>query len=140
MHQHSDLEHVDPLDPHIPEEQRESDEVEEQKAFQKVLMAFAFYRRHSLIMNNRRRHDYTLIPQQHKELIPHYLEKVNQVDKLIEENAMVLREIVKGSGLFSDSEVQASVMKTRSQKVTRVHTDTLLCTIADIRIAASISI
>jgi len=116
MHQHSDLEHVDPLDPHIPEEQRESDEVEEQKAFQKVLMAFAFYRRHSLIMNNRRRHDYTLIPQQHKELIPHYLEKVNQVDKLIEENAMVLREIVKGSGLFSDSEVQASVMKTRSQK------------------------
>lgn len=118
MHQHSGLEHVDPLEPHSPEEPRESDEIEEQKHFQKVLMAFAFYRRHSLIMNNRRRHDYSLIPQQHKEIIPHFLEKIDQVDKLIEENAMMLREIVKGSGIFSDSDVQASVMKNKGQKVT----------------------
>ncbi|CAO3667537.1 unnamed protein product [Umbelopsis vinacea] len=62
------------------------------------------------------RHDYSLIPQQHKEIIPHFLEKIDQVDKLIEENAMMLREIVKGSGIFSDSDVQASVMKNKGQK------------------------
>jgi carnosine N-methyltransferase len=119
-HQHhhdSESYHGDPLEPPTPTEERESDEIEEQKHFQKVLMALAFYRRHSLIMNNRRRHDYNLIPQHHKKLLPEYLQKVDQVDKLIEENALVLKEIVKASGIFSETEVQATIMNNRGKKV-----------------------
>ncbi|CAO3684727.1 unnamed protein product [Umbelopsis ramanniana] len=115
-HHDSELYHGDPLESPTPVEERESDEIEEQKHFQKVLMALAFYRRHSLIMNNCRRHDYNLIPQHHKQLLPQYLQKVDEVDKLIEENALVLKEIVKASGIFSETEVQASIMNNRGKK------------------------
>jgi hypothetical protein len=118
-HHHHDSEpyHGDPLEPPMTTEERESDEIEEKKHFQKVLMALAFYRRHSLIMNNRRRHDYNLIPQRHKELLPQYLQKVDEVDKLIEHNALVLKEIVKASGIFSETEVQATIMDNRGKQV-----------------------
>lgn len=112
------LEHVDPLEPpQSPQEERESDEIEEQKHFQKVLMAFAYYRRHSLIMNNRRRYDYMLLSEQHKALVPHLLHKINHVDGLIEENTKILKEIVRGSGIFSDGDLRDSVSKTNTQKV-----------------------
>ncbi|KAJ2958105.1 hypothetical protein NQZ79_g6274 [Umbelopsis isabellina] len=111
------LEHVDPLEPpQSPQEERESDEIEEQKHFQKVLMAFAYYRRHSLIMNNRRRYDYMLLSEQHKALVPHLLHKINHVDGLIEENTKILKEIVRGSGIFSDGDLRDSVSKTNTQK------------------------
>ncbi|CAM0138629.1 hypothetical protein VKS41_008360 [Umbelopsis sp. WA50703] len=111
------LGHVDPLEPpHSPQEPRETDEIEEQKHFQKVLMAFAYYRRHSLIMNNRRRYDYMLLPEEHKALVPHLLQKINRVDGLIEENTKILKEIVRASGIFSDGDLRDSVSKTNTQK------------------------
>jgi carnosine N-methyltransferase len=77
----------------------------------KVLTAFAYYKRHSLNHNHRRRRDYLSLAEHHKQLIPHYLDKVNQVDDRIEENMKLIRDIVASSSMFLDQQpmIQASI-------------------------------
>lgn len=68
----------------------------------KVITAFAYYKRHSLNHNHRRRRDYLSLSEHHKRLIPDYLDKVNQVDGRIEENMNLIRAIVKSASMFTE--------------------------------------
>ncbi|KAF7726246.1 hypothetical protein EC973_008956 [Apophysomyces ossiformis] len=79
----------------------EEDPAQAERAhFQKVLTAFAYYRRHALNHNHRRRHDFMALPERHKRLIPDVLQKINAVDERIEANASMLKEIVRGATMF----------------------------------------
>ncbi|KAI9313718.1 N2227-like protein-domain-containing protein [Dichotomocladium elegans] len=65
-----------------------------------VLTAFTYYKTHALKRNHRRRHDYLSLPEHHKRLIPDLLDKINQVDRCIEKNMVLLKDIVKCAGMF----------------------------------------
>ncbi|KAI8637200.1 N2227-like protein-domain-containing protein [Parasitella parasitica] len=99
QHQHNENHHHnhshDQADSHDPIQA-------EQLHLIKVITAFAYYRRHSLNHNHRRRRDYLSLPEHHKKLIPDYLEKVNQVDGRIEENMKLIRAIVKSASMFTE--------------------------------------
>lgn len=70
----------------------------------KVLTAFAYYKRHSLNHNHRRRRDYLSLSEQHKQLIPNYLEKINQIDGRIEENMKFIGDIAASASVFLDQQ------------------------------------
>ncbi|KAI9485456.1 MAG: N2227-like protein-domain-containing protein [Benjaminiella poitrasii] len=80
----------------------------------KVITALAYYKRHSLNHNHKKRRDYLALPEHHKQLIPDYLKKVNQVDQCIEQNMMFVREIVRSSAMFID-EPLSSIQSTQQQ-------------------------
>jgi carnosine N-methyltransferase len=67
-----------------------------------VLTAFAYYKRYALNHNHRRRRDYLSLAEHHKQLIPNYLDKINQVDERIEENMKLIRDIVASASMFLD--------------------------------------
>jgi carnosine N-methyltransferase len=93
----------------------------EQFHLMKVITAFAYYKRHSLNHNHRRRRDYLSLSEHHKKLIPNYLEKVNAVDERIEANMSMIREIVKSANVFLDKDpmtlVAENMSKARQQQV-----------------------
>lgn len=73
---------------------------EERDHLRNVLLSFTYYRRHSLIRNQRRRRDYQALPQQHKRLVPDLLEKIDRVDQCIEGNMEFVRDIVQECEAF----------------------------------------
>ncbi|KAI9306576.1 N2227-domain-containing protein [Cunninghamella echinulata] len=77
----------------------------EKQHFQKVLLAFLYYRSHGLNHNHKKRRDFLALPEHHKKLIPDTLEKINTVDKLIEINAQFFRDMVKYADLFSANDM-----------------------------------
>lgn len=81
----------------------------------KVLAAFAFYKRHALNHNYRRRRDFHSLPEHHKRLVPELLSKIDQVDKCIEENTKFLGAIIQGSGQFLGFPV-SEIVKQVNQK------------------------
>ncbi|KAI8060967.1 N2227-like protein-domain-containing protein [Gongronella butleri] len=83
----------------------ENPEVTEMKHFQKVLLAFLYYRTHSLRCNHRRRKDFMALSERHKRLIPDVLKKIDTIDTKIEANARLFRDIVKQSDLFSTNDI-----------------------------------
>ncbi|KAI8365391.1 N2227-like protein-domain-containing protein [Radiomyces spectabilis] len=87
------------------QEHEQEDPVQAERAhFRKVLTAFAYYRRHALNHNHRKRHDFMALPEQHKKIIPDVLKKINKVDECIETNMVMLREIVRGANMFMDED------------------------------------
>ncbi|KAI7902947.1 N2227-like protein-domain-containing protein [Cokeromyces recurvatus] len=80
----------------------------------KVITALAYYKRHSLNHNHKKRRDYLALPEHHKQLIPNYLQKVNEVDVCIEQNMIFLREIVKSATMFVDAPL-TSIQNTQQQ-------------------------
>ncbi|KAG0167589.1 hypothetical protein DFQ28_000839 [Apophysomyces sp. BC1034] len=94
-HDHDDHQHA-----HDDEDPAQTERVH----FQKVLTAFAYYRRHALNHNHRRRHDFMALPERHKQLIPDVLQKINAVDERIEANTLMLREIVRGATMFMNED------------------------------------
>ncbi|KAI8356122.1 N2227-like protein-domain-containing protein [Choanephora cucurbitarum] len=70
----------------------------------KVITAFAYYKRYALNHNHRRRRDYHALPEHHKKLIPHYLEKLDNVDHRIEQNMHFIRHIVKSASMFLEGQ------------------------------------
>ncbi|ORX45078.1 N2227-domain-containing protein [Hesseltinella vesiculosa] len=92
QHQHDHTDHDDP-------------EAMEMKHFQKVLLAFLYYRSHSLNYNHRRRRDFLALPEHHKRLVPEQLEKIDLMDTKIEANTRLFRDIVKHSNIFSSNDV-----------------------------------
>ncbi|CAO3652071.1 unnamed protein product [Cunninghamella echinulata] len=77
----------------------------EKQHFQKVLLAFLYYRSHGLNHNHKKRRNFLALPEHHKKVIPDTLEKINTVDKLIEINAQFFRDIVKYADLFSANDM-----------------------------------
>jgi carnosine N-methyltransferase len=69
----------------------------------KVISAFAYYKRHASTQNQRRRRDYSSLPEHHKKLIPNYLTKLNAVDDCIDENMKLIRDIVSSASMFLES-------------------------------------
>lgn len=99
-HEHSHS-HDHDHDVHMHDRDHPEDPIEaERNHLQSVLSAFTYYRRHSLNRNHRRRRDYMSLSEQHKRLIPDLLTKIDQVDRCIEQNMELLREIVKCTGAF----------------------------------------
>lgn len=96
-HQHDENHHTHSHDQAI-EDPIQSEELH----LIKVITAFAYYKRHSLNHNHRRRRDYLSLSEHHKKLIPDYLDKVNQVDGRIEENMKLIRAIVKSASMFTE--------------------------------------
>ncbi|KAI8047951.1 N2227-like protein-domain-containing protein [Gilbertella persicaria] len=82
----------------------------------KVITAFAYYRRHALNHNHRRRRDYLALPEHHKQLIPDYLHKVDNVDKCIEENMNFIRHIVKSASMFLDGQDPMTAVSQHQQQ------------------------
>ncbi|CDS13701.1 hypothetical protein LRAMOSA05875 [Lichtheimia ramosa] len=74
-----------------------------------VLTAFTYYKSHALKRNHRRRHDFLALPEHHKRLIPDVMDKINQVDRCIEQNMIMLRDIVKCAGMFMGIDPRALV-------------------------------
>lgn len=83
-----------------------------------VLTAFTYYKSHALKRNHRRRHDFLALPEHHKRLIPDVMEKINQVDRCIEQNMIMLRDIVKCAGMFMGIDPRALVAEGCRDKVT----------------------
>ncbi|ORY96129.1 UPF0586 protein C9orf41 [Syncephalastrum racemosum] len=73
---------------------------EERDHLRNVLLSFTYYRRHSLVRNQRRRRDYQALPQQHKRLVPDLLEKIDRVDRCIEANMEFVRDVVQECEAF----------------------------------------
>lgn len=78
----------------------QDEEAAEQLHLIKVISAFANYKRHAQTQNQRRRRDYSSLPEHHKKLVPHYLTKINQVDDCIQENMSLIRAIVQSASMF----------------------------------------
>ena len=74
----------------------------EQVHLVKVISAFAYYKTHSTNHNHRRRRDYYTLSERHKQFIPDYLDKINQVDECIKINGILVRDIVKSASMFLD--------------------------------------
>lgn len=89
----------------------------------KVISAFAYYKRSSLNQNHRRRRDYLTLSQQHKALIPNYLEKVNKVDTCIEENTILIRAIVKSASMFLDQNDPMTIDYSQQQQQQQQQSD-----------------
>lgn len=83
-----------------------------------VLTAFTYYKSHALKRNHRRRHDFLALPEHHKRLIPDVMDKINQVDRCIEQNMIMLRDIVKCAGMFMGIDPRALVAEGCRDKVT----------------------
>jgi carnosine N-methyltransferase len=96
-HQHDENHHT-----HSHDQAIEDPIQSEQLHLIKVITAFAYYKRHSLNHNHRRRRDYLSLSEHHKKLIPDYLDKVNQIDGRIEENMKLIRAIVKSASMFTE--------------------------------------
>ncbi|CAO0797333.1 unnamed protein product [Mucor circinelloides] len=102
-HQHQHQHQHDHTHSHNHTTVNEEDAIQsEQLHLIKVITAFAYYKRHSLNHNHRRRRDYLSLSEHHKKLIPDYLDKVNQVDGRIEENMNLIRAIVKSASMFTE--------------------------------------
>ncbi|KAK4514658.1 NADPH-dependent 1-acyl dihydroxyacetone phosphate reductase [Mucor velutinosus] len=102
-HQHQHEHQHDHTHSHDHATLNEEDPIQsEQLHLIKVITAFAYYKRHSLNHNHRRRRDYLSLSEHHKKLIPDYLDKVNQVDGRIEENMNLIRAIVKSASMFTE--------------------------------------
>lgn len=102
-HQHQHEHQHDHTHGHNHATLNEEDPIQsEQLHLIKVITAFAYYKRHSLNHNHRRRRDYLSLSEHHKKLIPDYLDKVNQVDGRIEENMNLIRAIVKSASMFTE--------------------------------------
>lgn len=82
-----------------------------------VLTAFTYYKSHALKRNHRRRHDFLALPEHHKRLIPDVMDKINQVDRCIEQNMIMLRDIVKCAGMFMGIDPRALVAEGCRDKV-----------------------
>ncbi|KAI9499624.1 N2227-like protein-domain-containing protein [Zychaea mexicana] len=74
-----------------------------------VLTAFTYYKAHARNRNHRRRTNFLALPEHHKRLIPSSLEKIDQVDRCIEKNMIMLRDIVKCAGMFMGIDPRALV-------------------------------
>ncbi|CAJ0759840.1 21665_t:CDS:2 [Entrophospora sp. SA101] len=77
---------------------------QEAKHFQKVLNSFALYKSNALSANNRRRIDYINLPEQHKLLVPGFLDRLNEIDKSISINNQLLKKILADGNLFVNEE------------------------------------
>jgi carnosine N-methyltransferase len=106
QHSHSHADGVNHNHDHHDHHQHQQEEEEQSEQFHlvKVISAFAYYKRHSLTHNHRRRRDYHSLPEHHKQLIPDYLIKIDKVDSCIEENMILLRDIVQSSSMFLDGQ------------------------------------
>ncbi|KAI8993126.1 N2227-like protein-domain-containing protein [Pilobolus umbonatus] len=82
----------------------DTDMQSEEFILMKVITAFAYYGRHALNHNHRRRRDYMALSEHHKQLIPTYLNKLSRVDQCIETNRIMLREIMKSASVFLDQD------------------------------------
>ncbi|KAI9275635.1 N2227-like protein-domain-containing protein [Phascolomyces articulosus] len=82
-----------------------------------VLTAFTYYKAHSRNKNHRRRHDFLALPEHHKRLIPDVLEKIDKVDRCVEKNMIMLRDIVKCAGMFMGIDPRALVAEGSQMKV-----------------------
>ncbi|KAI8148881.1 N2227-like protein-domain-containing protein [Fennellomyces sp. T-0311] len=77
------------------------DAIEQERAhLRTVLTAFIYYKVHARNRNHRRRQDFLTLPEHHKRLIPDVREKIEQVDRCIEKNMIMLKDIVKCAGMF----------------------------------------
>ncbi|KAI8979511.1 N2227-like protein-domain-containing protein [Mycotypha africana] len=101
---------------HVHEETAENPVESEQFHLLKIITAFAYYKRHALNHNHRRRRDYYALPEHHKKLIPDYLEKLQQVDLCIEKNMDFIRDIVKSSSMFLDAPLAQQQEKLKSHQ------------------------
>lgn len=105
--------HDDPFHAHGVED--EDPALAERRHFQKVLLAFIYYRSHGLNHNHRRRRDFMALPEHHKRLIPDTLQKINTVDTKIETNAVFFKDLVKSANLFSNSDMSALLAEARKK-------------------------
>ncbi|KAI8337102.1 N2227-like protein-domain-containing protein [Chlamydoabsidia padenii] len=87
----------------------------ERRHFQKVLLAFIYYRSHGLNHNHRRRRDFLALPEHHKRLIPDTLQKIDTVDVKIETNALFFKDLVKSANLFSNNDMTALLAEARKK-------------------------
>ncbi|KAI8096286.1 N2227-like protein-domain-containing protein [Halteromyces radiatus] len=89
--------------------------VAEKRHFQKVLLAFVYYRSHGLNHNHRRRRDFLALPEHHKRMIPDTLQKIDTVDTKIEMNARFFRDLVKSANLFSNNDMTQLLEEARKK-------------------------
>lgn len=68
----------------------------------KVLSAFAYYKRHALNSNFKKRRDFHSLPEHHKRLVPELLNKIEKVDQCIDQNSKFLADIIQNSSMFLD--------------------------------------
>ncbi|CAO3597148.1 unnamed protein product [Absidia cylindrospora] len=108
-HQHDD----DPFQPHGEEDADPSQA--ERRHFQKVLLAFVYYRSHGLNHNHRCRRDFMALPEHHKRLIPDTLQKIDTVDTKIETNALFFRDLVKSANLFSNNDMTTLLQEAKKK-------------------------
>ena len=69
-----------------PNEVKENDRVEEEKHLRDVLNTFLHYEKFAQNMNNRKKKDYKRLPENHKELFPNIMKKLDTIDELIKVN------------------------------------------------------
>ncbi|KAI8837328.1 N2227-like protein-domain-containing protein [Chytridium lagenaria] len=76
----------------------EADRINEEKAYTKVLKAFKGYRTHTLTANEKRRKDWSSIPENHRNMVPEYHRRLAIVDQKILKNADFVDMLLEGQG------------------------------------------
>lgn len=66
----------------------------EREHFQKVVQTFLFYKTGSMMKIERHRDDFGKIPPSHQQLLPNYMNRLEECKKCIEVNDKLIREIV----------------------------------------------
>jgi hypothetical protein len=93
--------------------QLENDVITERRVFRRALMTMVGYRRHAMAVNQRRRREWSLLPERHRSLLPSYGDKLASLEAAVEANAQFLRTVAAHACQFADIDSQVGIWECR---------------------------